>query len=195
MVLSKTEMPSSNMILYAKWIPVEHDVTIYRYKNADGTFPTGNDIIQQTIKVPHGSFLQQQYIPEDPENQPYTFVDWFYMDGNTERAFDFVNMPVTKDLQIYAKWSSNVQIPYTIKYVLKGTNTEIAEREEGKQFAGETMTFLAKTASDLNPNYQSGYFPTVSAHSIAFDLADGVTSYEYTFEYVAKESVPYTVYG
>lgn len=192
--LDQTTMPSSNKILYAKWVPVSHDVTIYRYKNADGTFPTGNDIIQDTIRVPHGTFLQQQYIPEDPENLPYTFVDWFYMDGNTEKAFDFVNMPVTKDLQIYAKWSSNVQIPYTIKYVLKGTNTEIAERETGKQFAGETMTFPAKTASDLNLGYQTGYFPTVSGHSIAFDLADGVTSYEYTFEYVSKESVPYTVY-
>ena len=193
-VLSNTTMPSSNKILYAKWIPVEHDVTIYRYKNADGSFPTGNDIIQATIKVPHGSFLQQQYIPKDPENTPYNFVGWFYMDGNTEKAFDFKNMPVTKDLQIYAKWSSNVQLPYTIKYVLQGTNTEIAERETGKQFAGETMTFHAKTGDALKTDYQSGYFPTVPSHSIEFDLDDNVPSYEYVFEYVYKDSVPYTVY-
>lgn len=193
-VLSNTTMPSSNKILYAKWIPVEHDVTIYRYKNADGSFPTGNDIIQATIKVPHGSFLQQQYIPKDPENTPYNFVGWFYMDGNTEKAFDFKNMPVTKDLQIYAKWSSNVQLSYTIKYVLQGTNTEIAERETGKQFAGETMTFHAKTGDTLNPGYQSGYFPTVPSHSIEFDLDDNVSSYEYVFEYVYKDAVPYTVY-
>ncbi|MBR3838094.1 MAG: InlB B-repeat-containing protein [Clostridia bacterium] len=193
-VLSNTTMPSSNKLLYAKWVPVEHDVTIYRYKNADGSFPTGNDIIQETIKLPHGSFLQQQYIPEDPENTPYTFVGWFYMDGNTEKAFDFKNMPVTKDLQIYAKWSSNVQLPYTIKYVLKGTNTEIAERETGKQFAGETMTFHAKTGDALNPGYQSGYFPTVPSHSIEFNLKDNLPSYEYVFEYVYKDAVPYTVY-
>lgn len=193
-VLSNTTMPSSNKLLYAKWVPVEHDVTIYRYKNADGFFPTGNDIIQATIKVPHGSFLQQQYIPKDPENTPYNFVGWFYMDGNTEKAFDFKNMPVTKDLQIYAKWSSNVQLPYTIKYVLQGTNTEIAERETGKQFAGETMTFHAKTGDALKTDYQSGYFPTVPSHSIEFDLDDNVSSYEYVFEYVYKDVVPYTVY-
>lgn len=193
-VLSNTTMPSSNKLLYAKWVPVEHDVTIYRYKNADGSFPTGNDIIQATIKVPHGSFLQQQYIPKDPENTPYNFVGWFYMDGNTEKAFDFKNMPVTKDLQIYAKWSTNVQLPYTIKYVLQGTNTEIAERETGKQFAGETMTFHAKTGDALKTDYQSGYFPTVPSHSIKFDLDDNVSSYEYVFEYVYKGAVPYTVY-
>lgn len=192
--LDQTTMPSSNMILYAKWIPVEHDVTIYRCKNPDGSFPTGDDIIQETIKVPHGSFLQQQYIPKDPENTPYNFVGWFYMDGNTEKAFDFKNIPVTKDLQIYAKWSSNVQLPYTIKYVLQGTNTEIAERETGKQFAGETMTFQAKTGDDLNAGYKSGYFPTVPSHSIEFDIDDNVPSYEYVFEYVYKDSVPYTVY-
>lgn len=193
-VLSNTTMPSSNKILYAKWIPVEHDVTIYRYKNDDGSFPTGDDIIQETIQVSHGSFLQPQYIPQDPENAPYNFVGWFYMDGNTEKAFDFKNMPVTKDLQIYAKWSSNVQLPYTIKYVLQGTDTEIAERETGKQFAGETMTFQAKTGDALNPGYKSGYFPTVPSHSIKFDLDDNVPSYEYVFEYVYKDSVPYTVY-
>lgn len=193
-VLSNTTMPSSNKLLYAKWVPIEHDVTIYRYKNADGSFPTGNDIIQETIKLPHGSFLQQQYIPKDPENTPYNFVGWFYMDGNTEKAFDFKNMPVTKDLQIYAKWSSNVQLPYTIKYVLNGTNTEIAERETGKQFAGETMTFHAKTGDALNAGYQSGYFPTVPSHSIEFNLKDNLPSYEYVFEYVYKDAVPYTVY-
>lgn len=193
-VLSETTMPSSNKILYAKWMPVSHDVTIYRYKNADGTFPSGNDIIQETIQVPHGSFLQQQYIPADPDNLPYTFVGWFYMDGNTEKAFDFVNMPVTKDLKIYAKWSSNSQIPYTIKYVLQGTDTEIADRETGKQFAGETLTFQAKTGGSLYTGYQLGYYPTLASHSISFDLNDNVTSYEFTFEYVKKESVPYTVY-
>ncbi len=193
-VLSNTTMPSSNKLLYAKWVPVEHNVTIYRYKNADGSFPTGDDIIQETVRVPHGSFLQQQYIPEEPTNGSYTFVGWFYMDGNTEKAFDFANMPVTKDLQIYAKWSSNVQLPYTIKYVLKGTNTEIAEQETGKQFAGETMTFHAKTGDALNPGYQSGYFPTVPSHSIEFNLKDNLPSYEYVFEYVYKDAVPYTVY-
>lgn len=193
-ILSETTMSASNMILYAKWVPVNHDVTIYRYKNADGSFPTGNDIIQETIRVPHGSFVQQQYIPEEPTNGSYTFVGWFYIDGNTEKAFDFANMPVTKDLQIYAKWSSNVQIPYTIKYVLQGTDTEIAERETGKQFAGETLTFQAKTGAELYDKYQEGYYPTLASHSIDFDLETGEESFEFTFEYVYKESVPYTVY-
>ena len=34
--LDKTTMPSSKMILYAKWVPVKHDVTVYRYRDAAG---------------------------------------------------------------------------------------------------------------------------------------------------------------
>lgn len=193
-VLSATTMPSSNMILYAKWVPVNHNVTIYRYKNVDGSFPTGNDVLNATFTVKHGELVQSSLgtIPEDPKNGNYRFIGWFYMDGGKEKAFDFKNMPVMQDLQIYARWSSNVQIPYTIKYVIKGTETEIAEPVSGKHYAGETHTFKAKTGTQLSNGYQTGYFPTVPSHSITFNEKD--ESYVYTFEYIQKDKLPYSVY-
>lgn len=189
-------MSASNLILYAKWVPVQHDVTIYRYKNADGTFPTGNDILYPTFKVSHGSLIQSTLgaIPEDPENGNYTFVTWAYYDEEKGKEIEITldSFNVTKDVEIYAKWSSNVQIPYTIKYMIEGTTTEIAVPSEGKHYAGETHTFDAKTAGQLNAGYQTGYFPTITSHSIDFKAED--SSYEYIFYYVQKPSVPYTVY-
>ena len=47
------------------------------------------------------------------------FVGWFYKDADgTEHAFDF-SMPVTKDLNLYAKWSVNTLVSYTIKYAVR----------------------------------------------------------------------------
>ena len=189
-------MSASNMILYAKWVPVQHDVTIYRYKNADGTFPTGNDILYPTFKVSHGSLIQSTLgaIPEDPENGNYTFVTWAYYDEEKGKEIEITldSFNVTKDVEIYAKWSSNVQIPYTIKYMIQGTTTEIAAPSEGKHYAGETHTFNAKTAGQLNAGYQTGYFPLITSHSIDFKAED--RSYEYIFYYAKKDAVPYTVY-
>ncbi len=189
-------MPANNVLLYAKWVPVQHDVTVYRYKNADGTFPTGDDILYPTFKVSHGSLIQSSLgvIPEDPKNGNYTFVTWAYYDEEQGKEIEITldSFNVTKDVEIYAKWSSNVQIPYTIKYMIEGTTTEIAPATEGKHYAGETHTFNAKTAGQLNAGYQTGYFPLITSHSIDFKAED--SSYEYIFYYTKKDAVPYTVY-
>ena len=98
-------------------------------------------------------------------------------------------MPVNRDLDLYAKWSSNVLVKYTIKYELED-GTEIAPPSTGSALAGTTKTFDAKTGTELNESYQSGYFPKSSSHSITMNI-DG--NNEYTFVYVEKVSVNYTV--
>ena len=120
-------------------------------------------------------------------NGSYVFVGWFYMDGNVERAFDF-SMPVIKDLNLYAKWSSNTLVTYTIYY--KSGDTEIAEPTTGSALAGTTLTFEAKTGDELNEGYRSGYFPHTGSHSLTMDING---NNEFTFVYVAKEKVGYTV--
>ena len=109
------------------------------------------------------------------------------MDGNVEKAFDF-SMPVVKDLNLYAKWSSNTLVTYTIYY--KSGDTEIAEPTTGSALAGTTLTFEAKTGDELNEGYQSGYFPNTGSHSLTMDING---NNEFTFVYVAKEKVNYTV--
>ena len=89
-------------------------------------------------------------------------------------------------------------MPYTVKYAIEnedGTLTYIANETKGSALAGTTKTFEAKTGTQLNAGYQSGYFPTVSSHSITIDIEGNAENKknEFTFVYVAKQEVKYTV--
>ena len=178
------KMPYNNTIFYAKWAPKNHTVKTFLTKEKIEE----NDPIDTWDNVPHGTAVTNT--PADPPNGSYVFVGWFYMDGNVEKAFDF-SMPVIKDLNLYAKWSSNTLVAYTIKYVLeKDGTTVIADETTGSALAGTTLTFEAKTGDELNEGYQSGYFPNTGSHSLTMDING---NNEFTFVYVAKEEVAYTV--
>ena len=181
--LSTMTMPASDVILYAKWTPKFHTVSTYLTKDAmDGT-PLGT-----WENVPHGTSVAA---PATPVNGNYTFVGWFYIsDTGEEKAFDF-SMPVNRDLDLYAKWSSNTLMTYTIRYELED-GTEIAPPTTGSALAGSTKTFNAKTGTELDALYRSGYFPKVSSHSLTIDI-DDTSKNEFTFVYVAKAEVEYTV--
>ena len=177
------KMPAAKVVVYAKWIPVKHTVKTFLTKEA----MSGESI--NTWTVDHRGLIEE---PKKPENGSYEFVGWFYEEDGVEKAFDF-SMPITKDLDLYAKWSSNTLMEYTIKYAVKNadeTLTYIAEETKGSALAGTTKTFDAKTGTALNAGYQSGYFPEVSSHSLVMDING---NNEYTFIYVQKEKVPYTV--
>lgn len=175
------KMPAGDVVLYAKWAPKTHTVKTFLTKEKIEE----NDPIDTWDNVPHGTAVTNT--PADPKNGSYVFVGWFYMDGNVEKAFDF-SMPVVKDLNLYAKWSSNTLVTYTIYY--KSGDTEIAEPTTGSALAGTTLTFEAKTGDELNKDYQSGYFPHTGSHSLTMDING---NNEFTFVYVAKEKVGYTV--
>lgn len=185
------KMPAAKVVLYAKWAPVTHTVKTWltdAKTTAVNVGETGSN--EQTVN--HRELAMN---PGAPKNGEYTFVGWFYKDADgTEHAFDF-SMPVTKDLDLYAKWSANTLVSYTIKYAVRnedGTLTYIADDTKGSALALTTKTFEAKTGDQLNKGYQSGYFPTTSSHSITMDIDDPAKN-EYTFVYVPKAKVEYTV--
>lgn len=175
------KMPYNNTIFYAKWAPKTHTVKTFLTKEKIEE----NDPIDTWDNVPHGTAVTNT--PAPPVNGSYVFVGWFYMDGNVERAFDF-SMPIVKDLNLYAKWSSNTLVTYTIYY--KSGDTEIAEPTTGSALAGTTLTFEAKTGDELNEGYQSGYFPETGSHSMVMDIEG---NNEFTFVYVEMAKVGYTV--
>lgn len=179
--LEEHTMPAGNLLLYAKWAPKTHTVTTWLTADMKDVVNVGNSNVQ---KIAHGSLATK---PTDPTNGNYTFVGWFYEENGVEKAFDF-SMPVVKDLNLYAKWSSNTLVTYTIYY--KSGDTEIAEPTTGSALAGTTLTFEAKTGDELNKDYQSGYFPHTGSHSLTMDING---NNEFTFVYVAKEKVGYTV--
>ena len=184
--LNTMTMPASDVILYAKWVPKTHTVKTYltKVEMDEGKAPTNT-----WPAVPHGTAVTNP--PADPTRDPYKFVGWFYIsDTGEEKAFDF-SMPVNRDLNLYAKWSSNTLMNFEVRYELED-GTEIAQPFTGSALAGSTKTFNAKTGTQLNNGYQSGYFPKVSSHSITIDIADASKN-KYTFVYVAKDEVEYTV--
>ena len=185
------KMPAAKVVLYAKWAPVTH--TVKTWLTDAETEPVNVGGTNSNVQTVNHRELATN--PGTPINAPYTFVGWFYKDADgTEHAFDF-SMPVTKDLNLYAKWSANTLMKYTIKYAVQnedGTLTYIADDTTGSALAGSTKTFEAKTGDQLNKGYQSGYFPTTSSHSITMDIKDP-TQNEYTFVYVPKAEVEYTV--
>ncbi len=184
--LNTMTMPASDVILYAKWTPKTHTVRTFLKKGdaeARGSWP-----------VQHGNVIENP--PKDPENGKYKFVGWFYEEDGEEKAFDF-KMPITKDLDLYAKWSSDTLVSYTIRYAIRnagegGADVIIATETKGSALAGTTKTFEAKTGAELYDGYQSGYFPLLNSHSLTFDI-DDPTKNEFTFYYEARESVQYKV--
>ena len=176
-------MPASDLVLYAKWVPKTHTVKTYLTKDV---LDNNGQAIQTWTDVPHGTALTDP--PANREREPYTFVGWFYIsDTDEEKAFDF-SMPVNRDLNLYAKWRADVNVDYVIHYRLED-GTTIAEDTTGSALAGTTKTFAAKTFGMLNEGYQTGYYPLEGSHSIQMDIEGN----EYTFVYVAREKVNYTV--
>lgn len=187
--LNTMTMPASDVILYAKWTPKTHTVKTYltKVEMDEGKAPTNT-----WTAVPHGTAVTNP--PADPERKPYKFVGWFYIsDTGEEKAFDF-SMPVNRDLNLYAKWSSNTLMTYTIRYQL-ADGTEIATPTKGSALAGTTRTFDAKTGTQLYDDYQSGYFPQTSSHSLTIDIEGTAENgkNEFIFVYVPKAEVNYTV--
>ncbi len=184
----ESTMPASDKVVYAKWTPTTHKVNFYLTKDTVG----GTKLIDEQI-ISHGEKVSN--VPTEINNGSYTFIGWFYDDNGTEKAFDPNNMPVNRDLDLYGKWSANTLVEYTIKYAVEnadGTLTYIAEDTTGTALALTTKTFEAKTGDELYEGYQSGYFPKEASHSITMSADEGATN-EWTFIYVQKEKVPYTV--
>ncbi len=177
---STAVMPDSDVTLYAKWAPKTHTVRIFKTANMAAT-----ELIDTQI-IPHGNYAKA---PTDITNGNYVFNGWFYMDGTEKKAFDFNNMPVNRDLDIFAEWSSKTAVLYTVRYEL-ADGTEIAEPTVGSTLAGTSKTFTAKGGAELYAGYQEGYFPNTNSHTILMNINGGN---EYTFIYTPIPNVPYTV--
>lgn len=177
-------MPHNNLMLYAKWVPVKHHVRLYITKAA---LESGNQYLE-TIEVDHNGTVQE---PAIPDNGEYKFVGWFYMEDGVEKGYDF-DIPVRKDMDLYAKWYADELADYTIKYAVQNGDEliYIADDTTGKAVAGYDKTFIAKAANELYDGYRSGYYPETNSHNMVIQLGEDNI---YTFFYVAKEQVKYTV--
>ncbi len=205
--LDKMTMPAGNLALHAKWNPNYHDVRIVLEKKADGVYGPEDSVLWQgdtkleKLSVLHGTIVfsgDQDKTPPIPDNGDYHFLGWFYEDDGVELMWDFEHHPVVNELVIYAKWSSEVLVPYTIRYKFVDPNThvetEIAEPTTGSSLAGHSITLKAKVGNELAASYRDGYFPQTSSHSIELKLEDAEDGVEYTFLYDKADPQPYWVH-
>lgn len=180
-------MPDGDLMLYAKWVPITHTVRVYKDQKLTEEIGTAQKVNHRSFAVaPSGQVTNGNYI----------FQGWFYKDEvngvTVEKAFTFQGIPIVKNMNIYAKWSSHVSVDYTIRYktVINGQEIEIADPTTGTTIAGQNKTFDAKAGSQLYAQYQIGYYPVTNSHTITMSV-DG--NHEFTFYYVFVESMPYLV--
>ncbi|MBQ3193244.1 MAG: InlB B-repeat-containing protein [Oscillospiraceae bacterium] len=163
---------------------------------------------QEAFDTPHGEILGSIYnkIPtaaDDPRVEGYRFIGWFYMDEDNKKRFAPDSMEVTRDLVLFAEWSTELDTTYEVRYVLaedyrvndtetlypKGT--EIADMTFAHSSVGKTKTFNAKAMGELYPAFQESFFPVTNTHSIL--MKEDPAENTFVFEYMYDDTVYYKV--
>lgn len=186
--LSAHTMPSHNIALYAKWVNGLYTVktftdetmkTPYTY---DGYSGVQENIVKYTLAT----------TPADPKRDGYVFIGWFYKDGDAEKPFSFT-MPITKDYDLYPKFSEPKIINYTVHYYIKGTTKKVADDSTKSVMIGTAVTEKAKMGTELSlvsADKQNKYYPTNTSTSVIINQIDQ----KIIFEYTEATAVKYTVY-
>lgn len=185
-------LPDENVYLYAKWQPTEYRVQVYRQESEIGSTITGQ-LLYDAV-VPFNTQVREEDLATYVAPQEnYVFNGWYYKVDGEEKRYDFNTMLIKGETVIYAKWTKNIQIPYTIKYVLYDEGgeaiKEIADREGGYSLAGIQKTFTAKMGEDLYDDYKEWYFPEERyiTHIMSENHDDNVIEFKYhaqtTIEY------------
>ena len=176
--LSKHTMPANDIALYAKW--VNHSYTVRTYTDSTctelcsykGAIDTQSVLKHETAKA-----------PLDPTRSGNVFVGWFYKDeSGKEQPFSF-QMEITKDYNLYPKWSDKADVSYTVEYKDHATGKTIAPDETFTTRIGNQVTITAKPIDN--------YFPEESSFSETIDVADKVVTVWYTSATVKHYTVRY----
>lgn len=173
-VLSEHKMPSNNIALYAKWVNRSYTVTTYTDESLKTLYEYGSYTGSQSVVK-----YEKGVAPTNPTKPGYVFVGWFYKEGDVEKPFSF-EMGITKDYHLYPKWSNEVNVNYTIKYVVEGTGTVLGT-DTGSARIGSSVTVKSK--------HFDGYFPKTTSTSVQIDQEGQVI----TLYYVPATEQTYTV--
>lgn len=173
--LSEHTMPANDIALYAKWVNCSYTVTTYTDDTLNARYTyDGYNGVQSVVKYKKG------VAPTNPTRSGYVFVGWFYKDNGTEKPFSF-EMGITKNYDLYPKWSNEVNVSYTIRYVDKTTDKPIASDDTGSARIGSSVTVKSKPID--------GYFPEKTSTSVQINQEGQVI----TLYYVPAAAQKYTV--
>lgn len=173
-VLAQHNMPANNIALYAKWVNRSYTVTTYTDDTLSARYTyDGYNGAQSVVKYEKG------VAPTNPTKSGYVFVGWFYKEGDVEKPFSF-EMDITKDYNLYPKWSNEINVNYTIKYVVEGTGVVLGT-DTGSARIGSSVTVKSK--------HFEGYFPKTTSTSVQINQEGQVI----TLYYVPATEQTYTV--
>ena len=186
--LSAHTMPSRDIALFAKWVNGLYTVKTFTDETMktpythDGYTGVQEKIVKYTLAT----------APADPKKEGYKFIGWFYKDGEAEKPFSFT-MPITKDYNLYPKFSEPKEVTYTVHYYKQGTTDQVASDRTNYVMIGTTVTEKAKMGKELDlvsSDMQNKYYPTNTSTSVIINQIDK----EIIFYYTVATNVKYTVY-
>lgn len=181
-----TTMPDKDIHLYAKWVNGIYTVTTYTNEGMTELYTYEGYPGSETNIY----FGEKAHEVEHPTKEGEAFIGWFYIgEDGQEHAFSYL-LPITRDYDLYPKFSANVAVTYTVHYYIEGTTTKVADDRENTVMIGSTVTERAKTGTDLNlvTDYNH-YFPNLTSTSAVIITEN----YEIIFYYKEATSMSYTV--
>lgn len=174
-------MPAGNITLYAKWTPVTRTVRFFQtYDDMLAYEKTGSTTGPiHTYKVAHGTKVGSVANPTDNSGHSYDFSGWFYMLAGKKTAYAPQDIPVTRDLNVFADWGSHTAQPYLVHYALHAGETEAAWTAALKTASsgtapGNNQTFTVSVGGETRT-----YVYLTSDHQFHQQIAADSTGYAY----------------
>ncbi len=174
-------MPAGDITLYAKWTPVTRTVRFFQtYDDMLAYEKTGNEAGPiHTYKVAHGTRVGSVDDPKDKSEHNYEFSGWFYMLAGKKTAYAPQDIPVTRDLNVFADWGSHTAQPYLVHYALHTGETETKwtaalDTASGETEPGNNQTFTVSVAGETRT-----YVYLTSDHQFHRQIAADSTGYAY----------------
>ena len=132
---SKDTMPANDLKLYAKWELVTRNLKFFLNYDAMVAYRDGTasleQLQQQGLYIEERSVLHGHVLGHVDEPTPiteggleYDFSGWFTLELGEKKAYTPLDMPVNKDLLVFAEWGSHTPQPYVIHYALQATETD-----------------------------------------------------------------------
>ena len=122
------KMPAVDVALYAKWAPKTHTVRFFQTHDDLLKYEAGDTTVKilHEYEVKHGQVLGPVKNPIDESDYHYSFGGWFYDYVGKRYAYTPLDVPVVRDLNVFAAWGSLTAQPYRIHYALDDAETDTA---------------------------------------------------------------------
>ena len=148
-------MPAGDITLYAKWTPVTRTVRFFQTYDDMLAYEKTGDItgLIQISEVTHGAKVGSVTNPTDKSGHSYDFSGWFYMLAGKKTAYTPQDIPVTRDLNVFADWGSHTAQPYLVHYALHTGETDTEwttalHTASGGTAPGNNQTFTVSVGSE-----------------------------------------------